>query len=319
MAGPRSTFKPSSTVNGFALGPAAQTSRPFSLLSRMVGSCAVAVPLIYTRELATYRWSPLKEETRSPIKDKPLRLPGQSLEEERTKLFEEKFEMPALWFAMILALTLLEWYRYAADAKPTPILFSLLALGSLCFVVWRFFRVRPKLRALRQGIDGEKVVGQFLERLRAEGYRVFHDVIGDGFNLDHVIIGPVGVLTVETKTWSKPRSGSANVKFDGEKVTCGSLAPDRNPIIQAKAQASWLRGLLQESTGKAFAVRPVIVFPGWFVEQSPASTRDLWVLEPKALPGFLAREPIILSEEQAAMASFHLSRYIRTSEAARER
>ena len=28
--------------------------------------------------------------TKSPIKDKPLRLPGQSLEEERRKLFEDK-------------------------------------------------------------------------------------------------------------------------------------------------------------------------------------------------------------------------------------
>ena len=254
-------------------------------------------------------------ETRSPIKSKPLRLPGQSLQEERNKLFEDKVEAPLLWVAMMFTLALLEWWRFYADAKPTPILFTFVLLVSIAFAAWRIWRIRPKMRSLLQGVEGEKVVGQFLERLREDGYHIFHDVIGDGFNVDHVIIGKGGVLTVETKTWSKPANGDARVKFDGEKLSIGSFEPDRDPIIQAKAQASWLGRLLEESSGTRLTVRPVIVFPGWFVEQSPGSTKELWVLEPKALPAFLSREPASLSDEQVKLLSFHLSRFIRVQEA----
>lgn len=154
-------------------------------------------------------------------------------------------------------------------------------------------------------------MGQFLERLREQGYQLFHDVTGEGFNVDHVLIGPAGVFTIETKTRSKPRRGDARVSFDGERLLVAGFEPDRNPIVQAKAQVAWLSQLLTESTGRQFAIRPVILFPGWFVEQSPDSTRELWVLEPKALPKFLEQAGSVLPMEDVKLASFHLSRFIR--------
>lgn len=175
-------------------------------------------------------------------------------------------------------------------------------------------RALPALRNLRQGLEGERAVGQFLERLREQGYHVYHDVIGSGFNVDHVLIGPAGVFTIETKTWSKPVAGRAEVVFDGEKIAVGVAAPELDPIIQAKAQASWLRSLLAESTGRQFGVRPTILFPGWFISNTEGSFKDVWVLEPKALPAFLANEPTRLSREDIKLASFHLSRFVRAVE-----
>ncbi len=85
-------------------------------------------------------------------------------------------------------------------------------------------------------------------------------------------------------------------------------------MVQALAQAGWLRELLFESTGKRMPVRPVVLFPGWFVEQGPGATRQIWVLEPKALPAFLGNAPPVLSPEDVALASTHLSRMIRAQE-----
>ena len=90
--------------------------------------------------------------------------------------------------------------------------------------------------------------------------------------------------------------------------------PERNPVRQAKAQASWLKKTLLEFSGRDFAVRPIVVFPGWFIEQRPGSLHELWVLEPKALPKFLSNEPAILSAEEVKMASGCLSRFIRVQE-----
>jgi hypothetical protein len=197
---------------------------------------------------------------------------------------------------------------------PAPWLYSILCFIGIGYAGVKFWRNWPRLRALKQGRDGEKAVGQFLERLRAQGYQVFHDIIGEGFNVDHVLIGPAGVFSIETKTRGKPRRGDAKISFDGERLLVAGFEPDRDPIVQAKAQAAWLRQLLAESTGRQFVVRAVILFPGWFVDQSSKSLRDLWVLEPKALPAFLEREPPVLSAEDVKLATFHLSRFIRASE-----
>ncbi|MDO9385102.1 MAG: nuclease-related domain-containing protein [Thiobacillus sp.] len=260
----------------------------------------------------------MSESTKSPIKDKPLRFPGQSLEEERRRLFEDKLETPLLLAAFFIVLSALEWWRDYSPSPPSPIVFTALAVLLLGFSAWRIWRTRPQAHALKLGIEGEKAVGQFLERLRENGYQVFHDLIGAGFNVDHVVIGPAGVFTVETKTWSKPARGDAKIMFDGEQITAAGRAPERNPVIQARAQAAWLKGLLSESTGRTFDVFPVVVFPGWYIEQSSECLRSIWVLEPKALAKFLANAPQRLEPDEVKLASFHLSRFIRGGEQGRK-
>lgn len=259
----------------------------------------------------------MSEPTKSPIKDKPLRLPGQSLEEERRRLFENKIETPLMLAVFFAAFTAMEWWRYFWTRPPSPVIFTVVAVLMSGFAAWRILKSRPQVRALKQGIEGEKAVGQFLERLRENGYHVFHDLIGTGFNVDHVVIGPAGVFTVETKTWSKPARGEAKITFDGEQLMTAGRAPERNPVIQARAQSAWLKGLLSESTGRTFDVFPVVVFPGWYIEQSSERLRDIWVLEPKALVKFLANAPQRLGPEEVKLASFHLSRFIRGSEQGR--
>lgn len=221
---------------------------------------------------------------------------------------------PVLIALMLIVLAGLEWYRDWMKMPPRPLLFTLAAACALLFTAYRYWRLKPHLRQLRLALEGERAVGQFLERLRTNGFDVYHDVIGDGFNIDHVLIGPAGVFTVETKTWSKPGPG-AEIVFDGHRITVtGGHTPDRDPIIQAKAQASWLRQLLQESTGRRPPAWPVVVFPGWFVRNTSAAKAEVWVLEPKALPSFLEHEPARLSAEDVKLFSYHLSRFVRSGE-----
>lgn len=196
--------------------------------------------------------------------------------------------------------------------RPVPGLYTVTAVIAVGYAAFRVFRAVPEIKALKLGRDGERVVGQYLEQLRNKGYQVLHDVMGEGFNIDHVVIGPAGVFTVETKTYSKPARGDARIEFNGDTLRVGAFEPDRNPIIQAKAQASWLRALLLESSGRNFAVRPVILFPGWYVEQGKGSTRDIWVLNEKALPKFLEHEERVLEDDDVNLANFHLSRFVRS-------
>ncbi|HEY9877689.1 MAG TPA: nuclease-related domain-containing protein [Leptolyngbyaceae cyanobacterium] len=256
-----------------------------------------------------------KRKNKSPLKDKPLRNPRQSLDEELQRLMEEDGYTWVATICFCLIFLANEWWRYFSASPPNPLEVTIVTLPMVGFSIFKLYRLKRRLQRLRLARDGEKAVGQYLTDLRENGYRIFHDIVGDDFNVDHVIISEQGIFTIETKTYSKPISGKAVVTFDGEAIQVNGYTPDRVPVEQAQAQAAWVQGVLRESTGRGFSVRPVVVFPRWFVEmKKTALNSKLWVLNPKALPGSLEHEPVCISAEEVKLAAYHLSRYIRSSQ-----
>lgn len=106
------------------------------------------------------------------------------------------------------------------------------------------------------------------------GYGILHDVLADGFNLDHVIFSKHGILVVETKTLSKPSKGRADITFRGNELLANGHKLDRDAVEQVKAEADWLKKLLEKSTGKRYPVKGIVVFPGWFVHPMPSSLKE---------------------------------------------
>ena len=259
-----------------------------------------------------------KPKTRSPLKQKPLRQPGQSLLEERARIWDDKLEPWLLMSVFAVVLAGWEWFSYWRPRPPMPWLMTFVALSCLAFAAWRVLRLRPQMKTLRLGIEGERVVGQYLDRLASKGYRVFHDVVAEGFNLDHVLVGPAGVFTIETKTRSKPVRGDARVRYDGESLTVAGFEPERDAIAQAKGQARWLSALIADTTERRIFVRPVVVFPGWFVEAAPQSHAQVWVMEPKGLPAFIEQEAQVLSKEDIAFIAKSISMHVRALQRQRD-
>lgn len=254
---------------------------------------------------------------KSPINAAPLRSAGESIRDQQFKLIEGSFFWALLFAGFLGAMTISEWIRYWNLSPPQPWPYTVVFIIAVAFATYKTLSVRKQMLRLRMARDGERAVGEFLEKLRADGYQVFHDLVGDGFNLDHVLIGPAGVFTIETKTYSKPEKGKAEITFDGKSIKIGRWAPPRNPVIQARAQVGWLSSLLKETTGRDFPVHPVIVFPGWFIRTTDKPTKPIWVLEPKALPKYLKNQQTRLSKEEISLASYHLSRFIRVEEGRR--
>lgn len=56
------------------------------------------------------------------------------------------------------------------------------------------------------GAAGEQATARALAGVEGDGWTVFHDVRPPGkrWNLDHVLVGPAGVVVVETKQWRRP-------------------------------------------------------------------------------------------------------------------
>jgi hypothetical protein len=246
----------------------------------------------------------------SPIKIKPLRLPGQGVDDDIVRLREGALMDHVFAAGCVCLLASMEWFGYLMHTGRHPWAFTLLAAVTMGYVAPRIWKLRNKIKELKLGRDGEKIVAEQLECLREYGAQVFHDVPGDGFNLDHVVISTHGIYAIETKTQTKP-SAKARVIVDGPSLTVAGYVPDRNPIAQVTAAARWLENRLKESTGKRFFVRGVVVFPGWYVEQR-GPRGDVWVLEPKALPAFIDQAPAMIVPSDAALAADHLSRYVRS-------
>ncbi|HEY7532051.1 MAG TPA: nuclease-related domain-containing protein, partial [Nitrospiraceae bacterium] len=183
---------------------------------------------------------------KSPLKDLPLRNPGQSLGEEIQRSLDED-GMPFFFASMAcLIFAAVEWLRYFRPSSTSPWVMTAIAVLMVSYSVIRLFRMRSRIRNLRLGMEGEKVVGQSLEELRANGAAIFHDVPAKGFNVDHLVVSRNGVFVIETKTWRKPEGRPATITYDGATVLVDGKAPDRDPIWQVRATTAWVQELLKE-------------------------------------------------------------------------
>ncbi|MFJ4185552.1 nuclease-related domain-containing protein [Kitasatospora sp. NPDC089509] len=107
-----------------------------------------------------------------------------------------------------------------------------------------------------RGLEGEQVVGARLELLRAAGWKVLHGVpLPSGSDIDHVVIGPPGVFTINSK-----HHPGATV-WVGDKM----VKVNRNsfPYLEnSEFEASRTTKLLTEWCGFEVPVHPVIAVVG---------------------------------------------------------
>ncbi|HBG62157.1 MAG: hypothetical protein A2Y03_00525 [Omnitrophica WOR_2 bacterium GWF2_38_59] len=250
----------------------------------------------------------MKQKKKSPIKGRSLRHAGQSLDERLDDLINEKAFAYIIAIFVFILFASYEWLQYFNIKLE---LMTFVAVPAILFCMYKLKEISKEARAIKLGRDGERDVGQYLENLRESGYRVFHDIIGDNFNLDHVIISTKGLYVIETKTYRKPLKGDSRITFDGKKLIIPGCKEQSGPIVQVNAAASWLKNRIQESTGKSFSVKPVILFPGWYVESTEkAKQSNVWVLSPKAFPTYIDNQPEVMTKEDMMLVVFHISRYI---------
>jgi hypothetical protein len=226
------------------------------------------------------RWRVSRRGKRPPFTKNMLRSPGESLQRQVDEINLDLFgQLLMVMFlpAIVGGMTVVP-FREASWG--TVALLTVVAIGSALFLAVKAKRSFDRRNLLMLAAEGERAVGEELNQLMLQGYRVYHDFPADHFNIDHVVIGSRGVFAMETKTRSKaPRGsgpGAAKVTFDGNSLRFPGHQ-EAAAIEQAERQASWLAKWLAQAVGEPFSVTPVVILPGWYVELT-AAPRSVFVL-----------------------------------------
>jgi len=155
--------------------------------------------------------------------------------------------------------------------------------------------IKRRARDADRGAHAEEVVSERLASL-PEGYHAFHDLAFDGFNIDHVVVGPGGIFLVETK------SHREEVTAQGDTLLLGGKQPAKNFLNQAWSQAYQLRALLEKRTSREWKIKPILCFTRAFVKvREPV--KGVEVLNKKYLASYLSRQPQIFGTEEIETVS----------------
>lgn len=156
---------------------------------------------------------------------------------------------------------------------------SEVALLVSMFVISRY--VLPLVERRDRGATGEEQVGGLLDQMCDPGWRVIHDATFGRGNIDHILIGPPGIFTIETKSHPGP-------------IRVARL--HGGMLNQARAQQS----AIERVTGED--VEPLIVFSRAWVDRPMARRRGVRVVPARMLVRYLAKLPPRLSRREIEQA-----------------
>jgi hypothetical protein len=190
-----------------------------------------------------------------------LRAPGQHARERGLELSQR---VAIIGLVAVIAM-LIAWRCFGLRGLPL-VFFELGALGTMLSADRLF---TPQSDRWLRGAEGERAVGAICARLEADGWHAIHDVsLGHG-NVDHILVGPGGVFTIETKS-------------HGGRISVNRIRPDM--LKQAYAQ----KKLLERITG--LEVQPLLVFSrAYLVGSVPAQRRGVTVLPARMLEHYFSR------------------------------
>jgi hypothetical protein len=266
-----------------------------------------AAPIFIVGYIMLRRKRRLDQETREPFTELPLRPPGESLRLKLEKLSEDFEETLTFGFGIgsISALVVI-----FAPAQVRTVVLAVVGTSAAIGYLWfgrKLLRLQREFWRNRLGYMGERAVGEELNQLLAAGFRVFHDVPFERFNIDHVLVGPQGVFAVETKARRKrvPEAGKvdAKVKVNGD-VLHFSHWRDSTSIDQVRLGADALGRWLTKATGEPVRAGAILALPGWYVE---GLANGVQVLNPKQVRGFLSGFKPILEVSQIDRIAYQLT------------
>ena len=197
----------------------------------------------------------------------------------------------SLW-PLFLSFVLLGAFLASLVAGSRTWLFGAFFVASLISVLMYWKKGLRRVESFFRGARGEERVAGVLSSL-PDTYHVFNDFEAGGDHIDHVVAGPAGVFSVETKSWS----GSVEI-LDGHILVNGIL-PSRDPVVQAQREADRVRNVIRK-LGFDVTVVPVVCFASDTFVSDVTSYGSVKILNSDAINGWFSSQPDILPSNELA-------------------
>ena len=179
-------------------------------------------------------------------------------------------------------------------AQLAPDLAGLLAVAAAAGMGWRLrFRPSADTQAWRRGAAGERRTARLLAPLERHGWAVLHDLAipGTQANIDHLVIGPGGVIVVDSKRYR------GRLRLDRH----GMVWHGRHLLVSALRKVLWAADQADEILGIAdITVAAVVAVHGASVPWGRLEADGVTIVPARRLPDLLQALPSILGPERVA-------------------
>ena len=271
------------------------------------------VPLAYTIFRIHRLRKAYKAAADDPFKELPLRPAGESLRLKIDELADQQQEHLLVHLIASLAMIVI---ILTTPEKLRMWVYASFVVG----VVIDAFTGIPKILGItkrlwdaRLGYMGERAVAEGLSTLLVKGYRVFHDLPFEKFNIDHVVVGPKGLFSIETKTRRKSKQENAAAEYklyhEGKTLRWPKYSETKT-IEQALLNASTISKWIAASAAESVPAQAIVAVPGWFTA-TDTKFPAVWVLNPRGIKAFIEKCPPTLSPEQIQRIAFQLENHCR--------
>jgi len=290
-------------------GADAAVSQAVESLLRMLAVEGFGVGVLLLLGNAFRWWSELAP-TQSPVREKLLRSPGESLR----RNLEQLNEYLIYSVAVFLLVPMLFAWRAPIFTNIWAMAF-LAGLMGLCALpgLW----VLRLHRSYALGLRGERAVGEELNQLMMDGCHVFHDFpVEPDWNIGHIVVAPSGIYAIETRTFRRRRASAGlreyEVIFDGSALRFPRLTRSE-PVRQARRSAVALGQELSRALAEPIEVKPILTLPGWRV--AGRTETDVLVVNPKEIwQTIVTTAPATLSDAQIQRMAQYLQQKCRDVE-----
>ena len=194
----------------------------------------------------------------------------------------------------IVALVAASVAAWLAAARVAPNLAAPTGVAVAIGLGWLLrFRTSPATVAWRRGAAGERRTARLLAPLERQGWAVLHDLAipGTQANIDHLVIGPGGVLAIDSKQYR----GQLRVDRDG------MVWHGRHLLVSALRRTLWEADQADEVLGIAdLQVAAIVAVHRASIPWGALRAEGVTVVPARRLPDLLCALPPILGPERVA-------------------
>jgi len=208
------------------------------------------------------------------------------------EMAQQRYKKVTIYAAVLFIISLLLFTNLNIMVKlGLPV--SILIVIAVKFVADRIeseaLYVKKRAKDADRGACAEEEVAERLMNL-PDGYQVFHDIAFDGFNIDHIVVGPGGIFLVETK------SHKGKIDAQGDTLLLDGAQPPKNFLNQTWSQTYQISDFLKKQTSRDWKVQPILCFTRAFVSVR-RPVKGITVVNKKYLTTYLLKQQQSLNSE----------------------